>query len=155
SEGAQRSQLALLGAVHFAAHEAMKLLEQRLGVGERLAFDGGSHERRRSFRDGAALALEADIVDRVAGTAELDPERERVAAERVATLDRAIGARHFPKVALLPVVLEDQLLVERLRGGRGIAHTPVTRTARAPSAPTSRALPRPRSSPARRRRRRR
>src|SRR6185295_16724937 len=67
--------------------------------------------------DRTTFTLEADIRDGVA--VQLHPQRERVATQRIAALDRSIGIGHLPEIARLPVVLEDDLLIE----GVGLAHT--------------------------------
>src|ERR1700712_2800303 len=107
----------MFGFRHLAGHELMKSFEDRFGFDAALSLDRRRHERRRRFRDGAALALEADVAHRLA--VHLHPERQRIAAEGIAALDRSISVDHLPEIARLPVVLEDDFLIE----GVGVAHT--------------------------------
>src|SRR5262249_4200536 len=78
----------------------------------RFSFHRRGHERRRRLGDGAALTLEAHVGDGV--VLHLHPERELVAAQRIAPFDGAVGTLHLPEVSRLPVVLENDFLIERL-----------------------------------------
>src|SRR5262249_86829 len=61
--------------------QAVEPLEEVLAVLERLPFEALGHHRGRGGRDRAAVALEADVLDRA--VLDVDEDRERVAAERV------------------------------------------------------------------------
>src|SRR5262249_31072113 len=87
--------------------------------------------RRRRLRDRAAAAGELHVVDRLAVLAELDVDRDLVAAERVLTLRLGIGTLDHPVPARVLVVVEDDLAVQALEGG--IAHANTLRTAWRPS----------------------
>src|SRR5512142_2276055 len=92
----------------------MKALEQIFCFGAGLSLDGGGHQRGRCLGDGAPLSLEAHVDDGV--VLELDPERQRVAAQRIPALNGATRIGHLSKVARLSIVLEDELLVEGFGG---------------------------------------
>src|SRR4029078_8222827 len=108
---AKRSERRVLALRKRSEHQIMELVEYALRFVAPLSFDRYRHERCGRLRDRAALSLEADVGDRVA--VQLDPQRQRVAAERIPTLDLSIRVLHLPKISRLPVVLEDQFLVKR------------------------------------------
>src|SRR5207244_6831373 len=89
--------------------------ERLLGRAHRLALESRRHHRGRGLGDGAARALKANVAD--------DPVFERafhrhaVAAEGVIALCSPSRARQRAEVSRLPVVVENDLLVELAKVG--------------------------------------
>src|SRR5258708_38776908 len=106
-------------------------MEQRLGLGRRLALDGRGHEGCRRLRNRAARALESDLADHVA--VEPHVERDVVAAQGVVALGRAVGVPQLLEVPRAAVVLEDGCLVQLAQVGHQAnrARTLATAAARA------------------------
>ncbi len=106
-------------------------LEELPRLGDALALDRLGHQRGRGGADGAAVALEADLLDDPV----LDPQvdLDDVAAQRVVAVGGAGRAVHGVAVPGLLVVVEDDLLVELAQ----IGHQP--KTSRTFSRPATRA----------------
>ena len=155
-ERAQRSERLLIGARQRPVHQLAKLLEQLLRLGARLSLHGApssstptpSRSRTRSpLKLTSAIASPSSFSQSVSSSPQSGFVPRRV--------DRA--SLHLAEVARLPVVLENDFLVER---GRRHAVADLQRDARsvnrsASPARAPRAPRRPRSSRARRPRTRR
>jgi len=89
----------------------VKAIEQIVNFCASLSLHRARHQRRGSFRDRAASPAEAHVIDNVA--VHLDPHRDFVAAQRIATEDMTRRVRDLAEIARIPVVVEDDLLVER------------------------------------------
>src|SRR6185312_9560457 len=70
------------------------------------------HERCRSGRDRAVLALEADVLDAV--VLHPQPYRQPVPAQRVVTLGVAVAGLDPAEIPRAPVVIEDDVAIELL-----------------------------------------
>ena len=90
--------------------------EQLLRLGARLPLHRLRHQRRRGLRDRAALRREAHVGDRRRRSS-CSPDRELVAAERIASRRRVRRLLHLAEVPRPPVVVEDDRLVELLEVG--------------------------------------
>src|SRR5260370_13570001 len=87
----------------------MEALEELLGLVEGLPFKARGHHRSRGPGDGAARTLEADITDHSVLDVQVDPDL--IAAERVVARGRQVGPLELLEIAVLPVMLENALLV--------------------------------------------
>src|SRR5438094_8306179 len=116
------------------ADHGVDALEERLRFRLGLVLQRGSHQGRGGLGNGAAGALEADVLDHVAR--KLQVEGDLIAAQRIDSLGAPVGPLRLAEVARLLAVVDDDLLVEvpQLR-----AHPKTSRTLcrPAPSAPTS------------------
>ena len=92
------------------------LLRQLGDLGRRPALDHLHQHRGRRLADRAAAAGELDLVDRLAVLAELDVDRDLVAAERVQALGLRVGVLDHPVPARVLVVVEDDFAVEVFHG---------------------------------------
>src|SRR5438128_6734016 len=93
----------------FADH-GVDALEERLRFRLGLVLQRGSHQGGGGLGNGAAGALEADVLDHV--TRELHVERDLIAAERVDSFGAPVGPLRLAEVTGLPAVVDDDLLVE-------------------------------------------
>src|SRR6185503_21195363 len=94
---------------------------------------------RGGLGDRAALGLERHVGDTVA--VHLEPERELIATGWIARFDAPVRILDLPEIARLPVVVQDQFLVQRILGGHGASprSVGVRGSGRASSAPVLRA----------------
>src|SRR5437899_354968 len=103
-------------ALHHGAHPP----GERERLRHRLLLEQVCHHRRGGLTDGAAPAHEAHVPDH--GVLDQELELDLVAAQRVVERHGVGGVLERPLVAGAPVVVEDQLLIERaelgLRRGR-------------------------------------
>src|SRR6516162_2043068 len=90
--------------------QAVEPLEQAPALLHRLPLQALRHHRRRRGRDRAAVPLEGDVLDR--SVLDVDVDRQRVAAERVAPVGFAGHELGPPEVPRPFAVVEDDLLVE-------------------------------------------
>src|SRR5437667_4818954 len=109
-----------------------KPLEDLFGLGHRLALEVGRHHRSRGPGDSATRTLKADVTDELVLSHDLN--RHAVTAERVVAL-RSLGrTRQPPEVPRLPVVIEDDLLIQLAELGH---HPKTSRTLPSPLARAS------------------
>src|SRR4051812_43689819 len=102
-------------------------------VGDRHALDLVGRHRRRRLADRAAVAVEADVLDRaVAGDAE--HHAQLIAAQRVRVLELEVRRLHHAPVVRALVVVEDLLAIEIIHQS---AKTSLTRSSPASSRSTS------------------
>src|SRR6266446_596632 len=103
-------------------------LEERFRLCLGLLLQRGRHQRGRGLGDGAAGALEADVLDHVAG--ELQVQRDLIAAEWIDPVGSPVGPLRLGEVPGLAAVIDDHFLVEvaQLR-----AHPKTSRTLCRPS----------------------
>src|SRR6185437_10760273 len=85
-------------------------LEERRGLGQRLALEDLGHERGGGLRDSAAAALEAHILDALAIHGDVD--RHLIAAERVVAVREMARLLLRAEIARALAVIEDDVLVE-------------------------------------------
>src|SRR5579883_153394 len=88
----------------------MKALEERIGLGERLAAKDLGHQRSRRRRDGATATLEAHILDPIA--IERDIDGHAIAAQRIMPVGEAIGVLRHPEIPGVLTVIENDVLIE-------------------------------------------
>src|SRR5471030_135181 len=86
------------------------MLEKGVGLIAALSLHHRAHDRGRGFGYGAAGADEGHIADGLAVQIEID--RVVISAKRVIALDLAGRRRQLVKVSGVPVVVENDLLVE-------------------------------------------
>src|SRR5262245_14641750 len=98
-----------------AREQVMKRGEQGLGFGARLALEQLGHDGGGCRGNGAALALEADVLDHVA--VELQVDGEPVAAQVVVPFEVAAPPAQGAEVARPLAVLEDQVVVQLAQVG--------------------------------------
>src|SRR6266852_4397718 len=112
----------------------MEALEELLGLVEGLPLKARGHHRSRGPGDGAARTLEADITDHAVLNVQVDSDL--IAAERVVARGRPVGPLELLEIAGLPVMVEDDLLVELAQLGH---QRKISRTSWSPatSAPNS------------------
>src|SRR6185312_2099062 len=89
---------------------AVEALEERRGLGQRLALENLGHQRGRGLRDGAAAPLEAHILDALALHRHV--HRHLVAAQRVMAVRDMAGMLLRAEIARPLAVIEDDVLVE-------------------------------------------
>src|SRR5688572_23689010 len=89
----------------------MKLIEQFLRVRPGLSLDSGCHQRSRSPGNGAAGALKSGILDGVPFHSE--PKDQPVATEWIVSLDPSVRVLHFAIISRRPIVVQDEILVQR------------------------------------------
>jgi hypothetical protein len=99
----------LVGLV-LAVHQPAERLRLVKGLGQRPPEDLLGHHRRGRLGDRAALAVDGHGPDPVA--VQPQPDRQLVAAHRVVVVHLDLGVLEPPRVPGLPVVVEDDLLVE-------------------------------------------
>src|SRR5216684_1304626 len=124
-------ELAELGggaAVPRRRQHVVEPAEELVCLADGLAFEARGHHRGGRLGDGAARALEADIADHARLDVEVDPDL--VPAEGVVALRGPVGPVEPPEVARLPVVVEDDLLVQLAQFGH---HPKISRTSRSPA----------------------
>src|SRR4029453_2861689 len=88
----------------------MEALEELLGLVKGLPLKARGHHRSRGPGNGASRTLEADITDYSVFDIQVDPDL--IAAERVVARGRPVGPLELLEIAGLPVMVEDDLLVE-------------------------------------------
>src|SRR5690606_22443765 len=113
-----------------SGNELVKPLEESECLCAGTALDGLRHQRSGRLADGAAIADEARIGDRVI-IVEPQPYRELVAAQRIVARCMRRRVVERVEVARIAVVIENHALVEVVQ----IAHQPKTSRTR-PSAET-------------------
>ena len=111
------------GLLRVARDEVVEAVEEGLGLGAGLPLHALRHHRGGGREDGAARALEADVLDDVALHREHD--LGPVAAERVAAFGRAVGPGQGAEVPRPAAVVQDRLLVQLAQLGR---HRKTSRT---------------------------
>src|ERR1700674_165294 len=122
---AQLGNLAATGGGR-AGDQSVEALEETPCLGQRLAAQRLGHHRGGGGRDGAAHALEGDLLDAPV----LDPQGDLhpVAAERVVTDGAVAGPGQAAEIARPPVVVEDDLSVQVLKLAEAAAHANTSRT---------------------------
>src|SRR6267142_581708 len=110
------------------ADHGVDALEERFRFRLGLVLQSGRHQRGGGLGDGAAGALEADVLDHV--VRELEIERDLIATERVDPLGAPVGSVGLAEVPGLLAVVDDDLLVQvpQLR-----AHPKTSWTLRSPA----------------------
>lgn len=106
----QRHQIAQVRVGLRPVHHALEHAHQGPHLVEGLALDGLGHHRGRRLADGAAAALEADLLD--AALAQPHEQRQLVPAQRVGTFHRDVAGVQAAPVAGVRVVVEDDLAVK-------------------------------------------
>src|SRR6266850_3633309 len=131
-DAGEHGELAQLLGIDFAlgslADHRVDPLEERFRLRLGLLLQGGRHQRGRSLGDGAAGALEADVLDHVAG--ELQVQRDLIAAERIDPLRVPVGPLRLAEVPGLAAVVDDHFLVQVAQFR---AHPKTSRTLSRPS----------------------
>src|SRR5579864_1012580 len=109
-----------------AGDQGVEALEEAPRLLERLAAQRLGHHRGRGGRDGAADALEGDVLDPPL----IDPQEDLhpVAAEGVVADGAVTRAGQAAVIARPPVVVEDDLAVEVLQPAEAAAHANTSRT---------------------------
>jgi hypothetical protein len=98
------------GCFIFAGDQVVELLEELDGFRLGLALHHLRHHGSRRARDGAAGALEADLVNLVA--VHIDIDRAAVSAQGVISLGLVIRGRNAMKVPRRLAVLENDFLIK-------------------------------------------
>src|SRR5881409_381629 len=93
-----------------SGHQAMEPLEQRFGLLLGLALDTLRQHRRGSGGNRTSRAFEARVLDHAAF--QLQIKRQSIATQRVETFRLPVSPVERAKVSRLPVVVEDDLLIE-------------------------------------------
>ena len=91
-------------------HHLMDQVEQFVNFALVFAFDAFRQQRRRGFRNTAAVAYETDVLDDLIVHGQI--ELQLVAAKWIVPLRRAGRVGHLMKIARLLAMVENDLLIE-------------------------------------------